>query len=68
MRGGLEIVIPVGSPFLEKVAREQRIGRDHPRKPRDNKSERGKDAAAGAAEAPEETGEAMSSTHIDLRI
>ena len=67
MSGGLEIVIPVASPLLERVAKEERVGRDHPRRPRDERSAHG-----GKHSEPETNDQAgdskMSSTHIDLRI
>ena len=67
MSGGLEIVIPVASPLLERVAKEERVGRDHPRRPRDEKSSHG--GKNREADANDEAGESkMSSTHIDLRI
>ncbi len=67
MSGGLEIVIPVASPLLERVAKEERVARDHPRRPRDERSAHGtKDAEA---ESKDEAGAPkMSSNHIDLRI
>ena len=66
MSGGLEIVNPLVSPFLERVTKEERIGRDHPRRPRDGKPARAREEPG--AEEKEEPGATMSSTHIDLRI
>jgi hypothetical protein len=67
MSGGLEIVNPVASPLLERVAKEERVGRDHPRRPRDEKSSHG--GKSSDADAKDAAGDAkMSSTHIDLRI
>jgi len=67
MSGGLEIVIPVASPLLERVAKEERVGRDHPRRPRDERSSHG--AKNSETVANDEAGDSkMSSTHIDLRI
>jgi hypothetical protein len=67
MSGGLEIVIPVASPLLERVAKEERVGRDHPRRPRDERSAHG--TKDNDADAKDEAGDSkMSSTHIDLRI
>ena len=58
-------------PILERVGREERLGRDHPRKNRDGKSVRAR-ADLKSAESPpdqaEEQGVSMSSNHIDLRI
>jgi len=65
MPGGLEIVSPVDSPLLERVTKEERVGRDLPRRPRDSKPTRAKEDHG--AEATDEAGESMSSTHIDLR-
>ena len=67
MSGGLEIVIPVASPLLERVAKEERVGRDHPRRPRDEKSSQG--GKGSQADTDDAAGDSkMSSTHIDLRI
>jgi hypothetical protein len=67
MSGSLEIVIPVASPLLERVTKEERINRDHPRRPRDGRPAQG--SKGSAAETQDEAGDAkMSSTHIDLRI
>ncbi len=66
MQGGLEIVNPLGSSFLEKVARDERIARDHPRRDRDGKPPRSREVPD--ADGTDEAGEPMSSTHIDLRI
>ncbi len=67
MSGGLEIVIPVASPLLERVGKEERVGRDHPRRPRDGKSSHGERETE--ANAKDEAGDSqMSSLHIDLRI
>ncbi len=67
MSGGLEIVIPVASPLLERVAKEERVGREHPRRPRDGKPARA--AKDAGSETKDEAGDSnMSSTHIDVRI
>ncbi len=66
MSGGLEIVNPLSSPFLERVTKEERVSRDHPRRPRDGKPARAREGPVD--EEPEEPGATMSSTHIDLRI
>ena len=70
MADGFGIVNTVLSPILERVAREERLGRDHPRKNRDGKPERTREEALSAEPPPAEPEKAensMSSTHIDLR-
>ncbi len=62
---------PVNSPILERVVREERLGRDHPRKQRDRKSERSREdelQTGDASDLSEEKETSMSSTHIDLRV
>ena len=66
MRGGLEIVNPVASPFLERVAKEERVRKDLPRRPRNGKAARAREEPGD--EHADQPGESMSSTHIDLRI
>lgn len=66
MAGGLEVINPVASPLLERITKEERVGRDLPRRPRDGKPARAKEEHD--AETTDEAGESMSSTHIDLRI
>ena len=71
MPDGIGIVNPVLSPILERVAREERLGRDHPRKNRDGESEKNREEAASTElppAEPEKADNSMSSTHIDLRI
>jgi hypothetical protein len=61
----------VTEPFLERVAKDQRIGRDHPRKRGDEKGEKSPEAGAREADSPVDAGDSetpMSSSHIDLRI
>jgi hypothetical protein len=60
---------PVVSPFLERVAREERLGGDQPRKQRTIKPRSAQKTEDSAS--PDETEGAdnsMSSNHIDLRI
>ncbi len=62
---------PVNSPILERVVREERLGRDHPRKQRDRKSERSREdelQTGDASDLSEGKETSMSSTHIDLRV
>jgi len=66
MAGGLEIINPVASPLLERITKEERVGRELPRRPRDGKPARHKEEHD--AETEDQAGESMSSTHIDLRI
>ena len=71
MPDGFGFVNSIISPHLERVAREERLGRDHPQKNRDGKPERARagDSPADATPGePEEEKASMSSTHIDLRI
>jgi hypothetical protein len=71
MPDGFGLLHLVGEPILERVAREERIARDHPRKRRDEKGERSREECAHDAGSPDDTGEQenpMSSNHIDLRI
>jgi hypothetical protein len=71
MPDGFGIVSTVLSPILERVAREERLGRDHPRKNRDGRPEKNREEA-GSGEVPsaepEKADNSMSSSHIDLRI
>jgi hypothetical protein len=58
-------------PILERVGREERLSRDHPRKNREAKSERARadqKTVEGPPDQAEENVVSMSSTHIDLRI
>jgi hypothetical protein len=58
-------------PILERVGREERLGRDHPRKNREGKSERARadqKTADSPPDRPNENVDSMSSNHIDLRI
>ena len=71
MPDGFELMHLVGEPFLERVAREERISRDHPRKRRDDKGEHGREAGSHDASSSDDTGEQetpMTSNQIDLRI
>ena len=71
MTDGFGIVSTALSPILERVAREERLGRDHPRKNRDGKPEKGREEAASVElppAEPEKADNSMSSSHIDLRI
>ncbi len=57
------------SPFLERVSREERVGGDHPQKPRNLKS--GPARKEDSSKPPEESGnseETISPEHIDLRV
>ncbi len=71
MPDGFDLLHPVSEPFLERVSRDQRITRDHPRKRQEEKSERSHEGNASEEDSPNETGGSetpMSSNHIDLRI
>ena len=69
MSDSLGLVNPVLSPLLDRVARDERFERDHPRKKQDDRSERGRDDQKHAVAPSDKTEEttSMSSTHIDLR-
>jgi hypothetical protein len=59
----------VGSPFLERIVREDRLGGDQPSKPRNLKPKLAKKSAEGAPpDEAQKDDSSMSSTHIDLRI
>jgi hypothetical protein len=64
--GLLNLVV---SPFLERVAREERLGGDQPRKQRNIKPQRAqKTEDSPSPDGTEEADDSMSSNHIDLRI
>jgi hypothetical protein len=59
----------ISKPILERVAREERLGYEQPRKSREpqaRRTRRGPDEESG--EKADEVTTPMSSTHIDLRI
>jgi len=59
----------VVSPFLERVAREERLNGDQPRKARNLKSKSAKkDPDSTPSEGVQKTDDSTSSLHIDLRI
>jgi hypothetical protein len=59
----------VVSPFLERVAREEPLGGDQPRKQRNLKSRLARKTEEGTPpDGREEADDSMSSNHIDLRI
>jgi len=65
--GLLNLVV---SPFLERVGREERLGGDQPRKPKNLKSNPAKQEIVDSAtpETTQKTDDSISSPHIDLRI
>jgi len=64
--GLLNLVI---SPFLERVAREERLAGDHPRKPKFSKPRTApKEPDITPSEDTQQTDDSASSKHIDLRI
>ncbi len=69
MADGLGLVNPVLSPILDRVVRDERFERDHPRRQHDEKSERSREVPNPTATPPDKSEEpaSMSSTHIDLR-
>lgn len=59
----------VGSPFLERIGREERLGGDHPRKPRNLKPKpANKDTESTEPDTTQKTDDSISLLHIDLRI
>ena len=69
MADGLGLVNPVLSPILDRIVRDERFERDHPRRQHDERSERRQEEHKPTASPPDESEEptSMSSTHIDLR-
>ena len=65
MADGVELSNLVNSPVLERIVREERLGRDHPRKPRDQGT---KPAKENGPEDDNASDASVSSQHIDLRI
>lgn len=71
MTDGFGLLNPVLSPILDRIGREERLGKDHPRKQRERKSERSREDEVqngASADGPEGSESSMSSTHIDLRV
>jgi hypothetical protein len=59
----------VGSPFLERIVREERLGGDQPHKPRNLKPKVAKKSEDSTPpDEAQKDDDSMSSTHIDLRI
>jgi hypothetical protein len=59
----------VGSPFLERITREERLGGDHPHKPKLLKTRTAKKGPdSDPSEDAQKTDDSTSSQHIDLRI
>ena len=60
---------PVASTYLERIAREERLIEDQPRKPRNMRSRPAKkNPDSTPTEDIEQTDDSTSSQHIDLRI
>jgi hypothetical protein len=71
MPDGFGLFHLVSEPLLERVVKEQRLGRDHPRKSRDGKGTKSREDGSQDADSPADAAESetpMSSSHIDLRI
>ena len=69
MQDGFGIVSPVSGPVLDRIPRDERLGRDNPRRDRDEKPKPEGLAARRDDEAPAESEpERPSRNHIDLRI
>jgi hypothetical protein len=59
----------ISNPFLEKITRDESLGREHPRKRSETPSDRKKPTGSPGDPVPAaETDDHLSSTHIDLRI
>jgi hypothetical protein len=57
------------SPFLERVSREERVGGDHPQKPRNPKpAPVRKNDSSNPLEESGNSEESVSPEHIDLRV
>jgi len=69
MSDDLGLVNLVASPFLERVAREERLNGDQPRRERllRNRAAK-KDPDSVPSEDEQQTDDSTSSQHIDLRI
>jgi hypothetical protein len=64
--GSLNLAV---SPFLERINREERLGRDHPQRPRNLKPKPvRKDDSGKPLDETGDSEESVSSKHIDLRI
>jgi hypothetical protein len=60
---------PVASTYFDRIAREERLIEDQPRRPRNPKSKVAKKNQDGEpTEDMEQTDDSASSQHIDLRI
>ena len=71
MHDGFGLVNPVTATHLERIVRDERLGRDHPRRNSDERPKPANSAAGRNDEPPEPTSDldsAASETHIDLRI
>lgn len=69
MSDDLGLVNLVVTPFLERVAREERLGSDQPRKQRYVRSKPARKAEdSPSQDETEGADDSMSSNHIDLRI
>ena len=69
MSDDLGLVNLIASPFLERVAREERLNGDQPRRERllRNRAAK-KDPDSVPSEDEQQTDDSTSSQHIDLRI
>lgn len=57
------------SPFLERVSREERVGGDHPQKPRNQRpTPTRKNDSSKPLEESGNSEESVSPEHIDLRV
>jgi hypothetical protein len=71
MRDGFGLVNPVSTPILERINRDERLGRDNPRRDREGKPKPDGMVATRdeePAEPADSAGPSASAVHIDLRI
>lgn len=71
MHDGFGLVNPVSTPILERINRDERLGRDNPRRDRDGKPKPGGVAVSPEeenAESADRAAPSASAVHIDLRI
>jgi hypothetical protein len=62
-------IIPVVSPLLERIGKEERLSGDHPRRAKYLKLKAAKkDPSSTPSDDTEKTDDSMPSLHIDLRI
>ncbi len=68
MPDGFGLLPLVSEPMLERVVKEQRIAREHPRRHSDQQAECGSRGSSRESGSGEETDVPVTPNHIDLRI